>query len=449
MALGTLFEKNPTQIDAYLKRAAGWTTITELTSGSVLTATVTASAGANFNHFYRCVKPAVPTEYFIIENRQQTGHDANIPGAGVLVWHVDELGDRNKPNVIPNTTHNNYELTLIQADNLWDMQNKVNKGDANDPYYCNNPSAGYNNQLTDTSAPKAQWWDGTASGVNFHDFSCNADAMTFLVGSCTITCPSDVTQNNDPGQCGAVVNFPAPTASGNCATVTCTPASGSFFPVGTTPVTCDAGTEGSCSFNVTVNDTEPPNISCPSPIAECTGPNGAVVSFSPTVSDNCAGVTYSCNPPSGSVFPFGTTPLQCVATDSSGNTNSCNSVVKVVDTTAPVISSLSASPNVLWPPNHKMTPVTVAVSASDVCSPPVTCKITSVTSNEPVNAPGSGSTAPDWQITGDRSVNLRAERSGRGNGRIYTLTVQCTDASGNGATKTVTVNVSHDQGKKK
>jgi hypothetical protein len=86
------------------------------------------------------------------------------------------------------------------------------------------------------------------------------------------------------------------------------------------------------------------------------------------------------------------------------------------------------------------------VSASDICSPTVTCKITSVTSNEPVNAPGSGNTTPDWQITGDRSVNLRAERSGGGNGRIYRLTVQCTDASGNHATKTVIVSVPHDQG---
>jgi hypothetical protein len=96
-------------------------------------------------------------------------------------------------------------------------------------------------------------------------------------------------------------------------------------------------------------------------------------------------------------------------------------------------------PNVLWPPNHKMTPVTVAISASDVCSPTVTCKITSVTSNEPVNAPGSGNTAPDWQITGDRSVNLRAERSGSGNGRVYTLTVQCTDASNNSSSAQTTV----------
>jgi hypothetical protein len=60
-------------------------------------------------------------------------------------------------------------------------------------------------------------------------------------GACTsITCPANVTVSNDPNQCGAVVNYPPPTAVGTCGTITCSPASGSFFPVGTTTVTCTA-----------------------------------------------------------------------------------------------------------------------------------------------------------------------------------------------------------------
>jgi hypothetical protein len=69
----------------------------------------------------------------------------------------------------------------------------------------------------------------------------------------------------------------------------------------------------------------------------------------------------------------------------------------------------------------------------------VTCKIVKVTSNEPI--------APwDYKITGNLTVELRASRSGRGNGRVYTITVQCTDAAGNVVTKTVTVTVPHDMG---
>jgi hypothetical protein len=61
---------------------------------------------------------------------------------------------------------------------------------------------------------------------------------------CVLTCPPNQVRNNDPNQCGAVVTYPAPTSTGTCGTITCTPASGSFFPVGTTTVTCQAATGG-------------------------------------------------------------------------------------------------------------------------------------------------------------------------------------------------------------
>lgn len=117
------------------------------------------------------------------------------------------------------------------------------------------------------------------------------------------------------------------------------------------------------------------------------------------------------------------------------------------DILAPTISSVSASPNTLWPPNHKMVRVNVAVSASDNCSA-VTSRITSVTSNEPVNGRGDGNTAPDWIVTGPLTLLLRSERAGPGTGRIYTITVQSSDASGNVSTATTTVVVPHDQRKK-
>jgi hypothetical protein len=85
-----------------------------------------------------------------------------------------------------------------------------------------------------------------------------------------------------------------------------------------------------------------------------------------------------------------------------------------------------------------MVPVTLTVNATDA-SGVVSRKIISVTSNEA----GSG----QWQVTGDLTLNVQADRNAMGTGRIYTITVQCKDSFGNASTKTVTVRVPHDQGK--
>ena len=119
---------------------------------------------------------------------------------------------------------------------------------------------------------------------------------------------------------------------------------------------------------------------------------------------------------------------------------------KIKDTTAPVLGSVSNNSPSLWPPNHKMVAVTVGASASDLAGV-TSLKIISVTSNEPDNGLGDGDTAGDIVITGPLTVNLRAERSGNGNGRTYTITVEARDAAGNASTKTTTVFVPHSQGK--
>ncbi len=87
--------------------------------------------------------------------------------------------------------------------------------------------------------------------------------------------------------------------------------------------------------------------------------------------------------------------------------------------------------------------VTVMVHQANRCSAASACQISAVHSNEPVNGLGDGDTAPDWQISGPLKVNLRAERSGTGSGRVYTITVACTETSGQSTTRTTTVTVPH------
>ncbi len=151
----------------------------------------------------------------------------------------------------------------------------------------------------------------------------------------TINCPADITGPNDPGACGAKVDYVRPQASDNCpgVTVSCLPPPGSFFPVAATLVTCTAtdasGQTASCTFSVIVRDIEPPRIVCPPDIRR-DGCHETVVDYAVNASDNCPALTVTCVPPSGSPFPVGSTPVTCTATDGSGNTASCTFKVEIV-----------------------------------------------------------------------------------------------------------------------
>jgi autotransporter-associated beta strand protein len=166
-------------------------------------------------------------------------------------------------------------------------------------------------------------------------FTVTSNSIVFnVLVPCSITCPANVTQANDSGQCGAIVNYAAPTTTGACKSVACTPPAGSTFPTGITTVTCTTGAGPECSFTVTINDTEQPTIICPGNKTAVTALGASCVNVSypsPVVADNCPGPTAACSPASGSCFPIGTTTVTCTATDTSGNTASCSFAVTVFD----------------------------------------------------------------------------------------------------------------------
>ena len=213
--------------------------------------------------------------------------------------------------------------------------------------------------------------------------------------------------------------------------------------------TDDSGNVVTTPVTLKVTDTQSPTITVPGNItAEQTNRDGTPVNLgTPVVNDVCD-VNPTVTNDAPAVFPLGTTTVTWTAKDASGNVVTATQNVTIVDTTAPGVSSVTASPNQLWPPNHQMVDVTVTVGAADACDAAPTAQILSVTSNEPINGLGDGDTAPDWVITGNLTVKLRSERSGKGAGRIYTITVACTDASGNRSTRTVAVTVPKNQGGK-
>ncbi|HYC90831.1 MAG TPA: HYR domain-containing protein [Thermoanaerobaculia bacterium] len=289
--------------------------------------------------------------------------------------------------------------------------------------------------------------EGTYSVVVTNDDGVNPPATSNAV-TLTITggpgpnifVPESATaEATGPG--GAIVHYEvtATSTSDPDVDVTCTFPSGSLFSVGQTTVTCtatdDQGQTATNDFVVAVVDTTPPALTLPEDItAEATSGSGAVVTFEATATDLVDGdVAVSCHPASGSTFPIGTTTVTCSAVDAHANSVQGTFDVTVADTTAPVITSITASPDVLSPVNNKLRPVTISVAASDAVDGSLTAQIVSVTANETIDA-------TDYVVTGPLSLELRAERNGSAD-RIYTVTVAVSDDAGNTSTGTVTVRV--------
>ena len=250
----------------------------------------------------------------------------------------------------------------------------------------------------------------TSSGsftVTVHDTTAPSIAGT----------PTNVVQEATSAS-GAVVTYTAPGATDivdGTVSVSCSPISGSTFPLdATTTVTCTAtdaaGNTATSTFTVKVEDSSAPTLSLPAPItAEATGPAGASVPFAPSASDTVDGaVAVSCVPASGSLFGFGTTTVACSTQDAHGNSTGGSFSVTVVDTTAPTLTLPANITAEATGPSGRV--VTYTATASDIVDGALT----------PTCAPASGSTFA-----------------------IGTTTVTCsvTDSHGNTSTGTFTVTI--------
>jgi hypothetical protein len=157
---------------------------------------------------------------------------------------------------------------------------------------------------------------------------------TNCCNSCVnIACPNDIVTNTCAAGVAVNYNFPfASSACANLASVVCTPPPGSFFPVGTTVVTCTAidtlGNAATCTFKVVVQRIgKPVVLKCPPNQTIYTCGSNAVAYYAPFVSGNVGPVI--CTPPSGSTFPLGTNIVTCTATNACGAGQSCYFLVIV------------------------------------------------------------------------------------------------------------------------
>ncbi len=253
---------------------------------------------------------------------------------------------------------------------------------------------------------------------------------------------------------GAVLNIGSASATDACdASISITSNKPAVFPLGLTQVTWsgtdDALNVGTAVQNVTVVDTTPPTITAPPNIvAECTSPLGTPVALGmPVTNDVCwANLTVFNNGPG--LFPLGQTTVTWTVVDGSTNSSTAPQTVKIQDTTPPQLS-FTLSQTTLWPPDHKLALIRASITVSDICDATPTVRLVSITSNEPDNGLGDGDTQGDIQgaVFGadDREFYLRSERSGTGAGRVYTVTYEARDASGNTTVRQAVVTVAHNQ----
>jgi hypothetical protein len=192
-----------------------------------------------------------------------------------------------------------------------------------------------------------------------------------------ITCPADF-ETACIGESGmARVEYPPPAVADDCdpsPLVICDPPSGSLLPLGAHTITCSAtdasGNRDVCELTITVVDTAPPKLVCPSErTAECESPAGAIVSYPlPIASDACDGPReVQCVPPPGSTFPLGDTEVTCASTDASGNSMQCSFLVRVADTTPPDITC--PAPIVSECSSPEGAVVSFEAQAVDLCDP--------------------------------------------------------------------------------
>jgi CSLREA domain-containing protein len=147
------------------------------------------------------------------------------------------------------------------------------------------------------------------------------------------------------------------------------------------------------------------------------------------------------------VFPTeGVYTLTFEVTDKDGDRGSDSIVVEVLNQPPDCLNS-SPSVDRLWPPNHKFTSIEIT-GVTDADGDTISITIDSIFQDEAVDAPGSGNTSPDGKGVGTSTAEVRAERAGGGNGRVYHIGYTASDVGHDGScSREVLVSVPKSQGK--
>jgi M6 family metalloprotease-like protein len=169
---------SPSLMDPWSKYVLGWVTPTRVTSTLSHQPIPTAATDPTVFQFL-AGSPTAGGEYFLVENRQRTGYDAGLPGSGLLVWHIDEAEADNRRECVAGGTPAcsasvHYKVAVVQADDLFGLEKKLNRGDGGDPF----PGTSNRRAFTSATTPSSRRYSRAASGMSVIQISDSAATMT-------------------------------------------------------------------------------------------------------------------------------------------------------------------------------------------------------------------------------------------------------------------------------
>ncbi len=233
----------PAHLDPWAKWRLGWITPTAVQCTSTRSLPQAATSSSGFLRLLNGSAPSGTGEYFLAENREFVGFDAGLPGAGLLIWHVDESRTTNSTECYPGgpscaTQH--YKVAVVQADNAWQLEKNTSQGDDGDSF----PGSAGNTSFTGASSPSSNLYSGASSGISITSISSSQATMT-----ARLQAPGNgnVSIAKAGSGAGSVVSTPvgiscgatcaADFSCGSSVSLAATPDSGSVF----------AGWSGACS----------------------------------------------------------------------------------------------------------------------------------------------------------------------------------------------------------
>ena len=168
---------NPVEPCAPMKHYSGWDTSLAPTESQF---GLTATSGRN--EFVLVPHPTSTAEYFMIETIHRSGRNAQSPGSGLAIWHVDENGSNSNQQMLPEL---HYEVSLLQADGWFSLENNdFGQGDEYDLWYAapaDRPGAWARTECTPATVPDTDWWSGDSSGLAVLDIGPAGQTMSFDV----------------------------------------------------------------------------------------------------------------------------------------------------------------------------------------------------------------------------------------------------------------------------